>query len=89
MKFFDFGASHDTLSIHGNIIISGHILQQKFIQRTDAKLGTKCSSSTSISITLLSGESHELHTKNDVQEMYRGRPRNYEQQFLSISKSER
>ena len=31
----------------------------------------KCSSSTSISLTLLSGQNHELRTKNDVQDVYR------------------
>ena len=30
-------------------------------------LGAKCSSSTSISMTLLNGQNHELHTKNEVQ----------------------
>ena len=34
-------------------------------------LGEKCSSSTTISMTLLSGENHELHKKNDVQNVYR------------------
>ena len=33
-------------------------------------LGRKCSSTTSISMTLLSGENHELHTKNEVQNLY-------------------
>ena len=33
-------------------------------------LGQKCSSTTSILMTLLSGENHDLHTKNDVQNMY-------------------
>ena len=46
--------------------------------------GQKCSSSTSISITLLSEESHELHTKNDVQEMYRGRTKKYQQEFFNL-----
>ena len=31
----------------------------------------RCSSSTSISMTLLSGENYELHTKNEVQILYR------------------
>ena len=33
-------------------------------------LRQKCSSSTSISMTVLSGENYELHTKNDVQMLY-------------------
>ena len=36
-------------------------------------LGQKCSSTTSISMTLLSGENHVLYTKNDVQRVYRGK----------------
>ena len=50
-------------------------------------LGQKCSSTTSISMTFLSGENHELHTKNDVQEMYRGRMyrgRRYKQEFFDL-----
>ena len=33
----------------------------------------KCSSTTSISVTLLSGQNHDLHTKNDVQKLYKMR----------------
>ena len=47
-------------------------------------LGRKCSSTTSISMTLLSGENHELHTKNDVQKMYRGRMRLYQRELFNL-----
>ena len=47
----------------------------------------KCSSSTSISMTLLSGQNHELHTKNDVQELYREKwlhGKFYQREFFNL-----
>ena len=44
----------------------------------------KCSSTTSISMTLLSGENHELHTKNDVQELYLERTIIYPREFFNL-----
>ena len=42
-----------------------------FLNELVRNLGEKCSSSTTFSMTLLSGENHELHKKNDVQNVYR------------------
>ena len=61
----------DVFIFMGTSLYLGTFYKKNSLYELMRNLRQKCNSSTSISMTVLSGENHELHTNNEVQNMYR------------------